>query len=322
MSELWMERSGEMEVFARVVQEGSFSAAARALGQTPSSISKLVARLEARLGVRLLLRSTRVIRLTLEGQAYLEAAQRALRALNEAEQAVTAGVRGTLSVTSSVPVGTMFVAPALPSFLSAYPQVTVDFSVTDDMVNLLTQKADVAIRVGPLADSSLTAKKLSESPRVVVASPEYLKRKGIPATPAALEGHDCIRFNFWRPGRGWPFEQDGLSFEQPISGSLLVNNGQTAKQMALAGAGLARLGKFHVAEELRRGDLVEVLAAFNARDIEPINAVYVGGEHVPSRIRAFVQHMTRWMGEKMPSFVSGGSGAQVARHEGKRPNYK
>lgn len=305
MSELWMERSGEMEVFARVVQEGSFSAAARALGQTPSSISKLVARLEARLGVRLLLRSTRVIRLTLEGQAYLEAAQRALRALNEAEQAVTAGaVRGMLSITSSVPVGTMFVAPALPSFLAAYPHVTVDFSVTDDMVNLLTQKADVAIRVGPLADSSLTAKKLSESPRVVVASPDYLKRKGIPATPAALEGHDCIRFNFWRPGRGWPFEQDGLSFEQPVCGSLLVNNGQTAKQMALAGAGLARLGKFHVAAELERGELVEVLTAFHASDIEPINAVYVGGEHVPSRIRAFVQHMARWMAAKMPGFAS------------------
>lgn len=305
MSELWMERSGEMEVFARVVQEGSFSAAARALGLTPSAISKLVARLEARLGVRLLLRSTRVIRLTLEGQAYLEAAQRALRALNEAELAVTAGsVRGTLSVTSSVPVGTMFVGPALPSFLAAYPHVTVDFSITDDMVNLLTQKADVAIRVGPLADSSLTAKKLGASPRVVVASPEYLKRKGVPAAPADLERHDCIRFNFWRPGRGWPFEHDGMSFEQPISGSLLVNNGETAKHMALAGAGLARLGKFHVAEELARGELVEVLATFNARDIEPINAVYVGGEHVPSRLRAFVQHMANWMAAKMPVFGS------------------
>ena len=298
MTGLAMERSGEMEIFVRVVREGGFSAAARNLGLTPSAVSKVVARLETRLGTRLLLRSTRVVRLTEEGEAYFEASQRVLKALNEAEHTATAAtVRGHLSVNASVPVGIMFVAPALPAFLVRHPHLTVSFSVTDDVVNLLAQKADVAIRVGELADSSLTAKKLAESSRVVVAAPAYLARRGIPETPEALERHDCLRFTFRRPGHGWPFVRHGQSFEQVISGNLFVNNGESAKQMALAGAGIARLGRFHVAEEIARGDLVELLAPFNPGDREAINAVYVGGEHVPSRIRAFVDHMAAWLAE-------------------------
>ncbi len=301
MGLLSMERSGEMEVFVRVVQEGGFTAAARGLGLTPSGVSKLVARLEARLGTRLLARSTRVVSLTEEGEAYYQAALRALKALNEAEYVAAAGtVRGQLSVTASVPVGTMFVAPALPAFLARHPHLTVDLSITDDIVNLLAQKADVAIRVGDLEDSSLMARKLAETPRVVVASPAYLERHGTPQTPEALEQHNCLRFNFRRPRRGWPFARDGQRFEQPLSGSLLVNNGETLKQMALAGVGIARLGRFHVASEIAHGALVVLLEAFNPGDLEVINAVFVGGEHVPSRIRAFVDHIAAHMAAEFP----------------------
>jgi len=291
-----MERSGEMEVFIKVVQEGGFSAAARGLGLTPSGVSKLVARLEARLGTRLLARSTRVIRLTEEGEAYYAAALRALKAIEEAEHVAAAGtVRGQLSVTASVPVGTMFVAPALPAFLARHPELTVDLSITDDVVNLLAQKADVAIRVGDLVDSSLMVKKLAESPRVVVAAPAYLAARGVPQRPEDLERHNCLRFNFRRPGRGWPFARDGQVVEQALSGSLLVNNGESMKQMVLAGVGIARLARFHVAAEIAHGELVVLLEAFNPRDLEAISAVYLGGEHMPSRIRAFVDHMAGYM---------------------------
>ncbi len=302
MAALVMERSGEMEVFARVVRDGGFSAAGRSLGLTPSAVSKLVARLEARLGTRLLTRSTRVVALTEEGDAYFQAAQRVLKALDDAEYATTTGAaRGHLSITSSVPVGTLFVAPALSGFLQQHPELTVELGFTDDIVNLITQKADVAIRVGDLADSSLMARKLAASRRVVVASPAYLRRRGTPKTPDALEHHDCLRFSFHRPGRGWPFVRGGQGFEQAIAGSLLVNNGETMKQMVLAGAGIARLGRFHVAREIARGELVELLAAFNPGDLESINAVYVGGEHVPARIRAFVGHMAAWFAQHFPA---------------------
>ena len=296
MSLVQMERSGEMEVFVKVAQEGGFTAAARGLGLTPSGVSKLVARLETRLGTRLLARSTRVVSLTEEGEAYFEAALRALKALNEAEHfAAARTVRGQLSVTASVPVGRMFVAPALPGFLARHPELTVDLSITDDVVNLLTQKADVAIRVGDLADSSLMAKKLAESPRVVVASPAYLAAHGVPQTPEALERHNCLRFNFRRPGRGWPFTRDGQIFEQALTGNVLLNNGETMKQILLAGVGIARLGRFHVAAEIARGDLVLLLEAFNPGDLEAISAVYLSGEHMPGRIRAFVDHMAAYM---------------------------
>ncbi len=301
MIQVQMERSGEMEVFVKVVQDGGFTAAARGLGLTPSSVSKLVARLEMRLGTRLLARSTRVVSLTGEGEAYYAAALRALKALNEAEHLAAAGtVRGQLSVTASVPVGTMFVAPALPAFLARHPYLTVDLSITDDVVNLLAQKADVAIRVGDLTDSSLMAKKLAESPRVVVASPAYLAAHGVPQTPEALERHNCLRFNFRRPGRGWPFLREGEVSEQALSGSLLVNNGETMKQMVLAGVGIARLGRFHVAAEIARGELVVLLEGFNPGDLETISAVYLAGDHMPGRIRAFVDHMAASMAAAFP----------------------
>lgn len=300
MASVIMDRSGEMEVFCRVVQEGGFTAAARTLDLTPSAVSKLVARLEDRLGTRLFLRSTRVVELTEEGRAYFEAAQRALKALDDAESgAGMAGVRGSLSISASVPFGTMFVAPALPSFLIRHPHLTADLSITDDIVNLHRQKADVAIRVGELPDSSLTARKIAQSPRVLVASPEYLARCGVPKKPEDLESHNCLRFNFHRPGRGWPFRRQGTVFEQALSGNLLVNNGETMKQMVLAGAGIARLGRFHVASEIASGALAELLSGFNPGDLEPVYAVYVGGGPLPGRIRAFVDHMAAWMADRI-----------------------
>jgi DNA-binding transcriptional LysR family regulator len=292
MPRVTMERSGEMEVFVRVVQDGGFSAAARSLDLTPSAVSKLIARLEERLGARLLTRTTRALRLTEEGEAYHRAALRILQDLNEADQAVAAGaVRGRLRVSVSVPVGRLLVVPALPSFLARYPDTSVDLSLTDDVVNLLANQTDVAIRVGNLPDSALVARRLAQTRRVLVASPAYLDQAGMPDHPADLAHHNCIGFNF-RPSRvGWPFRDGQRDFEQLVSGNVQVNNGETARQLALDGLGVARLGRFHVAEDIVAGRLTPLLEAYNPGDLELIHAVYVGGGEVPGRVRAFIAHM-------------------------------
>lgn len=292
MPRVAMERSGEMEVFVRVVQEGGFSAAARSLDLTPSAVSKLIARLEDRLGVRLLARTTRALSLTAEGETYHRSALRLLQELNEAEQILSRGtMQGRLRVNVSVPFGTHIVVPALKPFLEKYPELTVDLSLTDDVINLLEQKTDIAIRVGTLPDSALIARKLGQSHRVACASPAYLEKHGTPTIPADLQQHNCIMFNFRRTRVGWPFRDGDRQFEQTISGNLSVNNGETARQLALDGVGVARLGRFHIAEAIAQGRLVPLLEEYNGGDWEPIHAIYLGGGEVPRRVRAFIDHM-------------------------------
>jgi DNA-binding transcriptional LysR family regulator len=296
MPRVAMERSGEMEVFVRVVQEGGFSAAARTLDLTPSAVSKLIARLEDRLGVRLLARTTRALSLTEEGEAYHRSALRLLEELNEAEQVLSRGkMRGRLRVNVSVPFGTHMVVPALKSFQGKYPEVTIDLSLTDDVINLLEQKTDVAIRVGNLPDSALVARKLGQSRRIACASPAYLEKHGIPKVPADLLRHNCILFNFRRTRVGWPFREGDRQFEQTIAGTISVNNGETARQLALDGIGIARLGRFHVTEAIAQGTLVPLLEEYNGGDWEPIHAIYLGGGEVPGRVRAFIDHMADWV---------------------------
>lgn len=292
MPRVLMERSGEMEVFARVVQDGGFSAAARNLDLTPSAVSKLIARLEHRLGARLLTRTTRALRLTEEGEAYHRAALRVLQDLNDADLAVASGVvRGRLRVSVSVPFGQTIVVPALPDFLARYPDTSVDLSLSDDIVDLLANQTDVAIRVGNLPDSALVARKLAQTPRTLVASPAYLARMGTPESPADLPRHNCIGFNFRLSRAGWPFRDGPRVFEQLVAGNVLVNNGETARQVALDGLGIARLGRFHVADDIAAGRLVPLLEAFHGGDLELIHAIYVGGGEVPGRVRAFIAYM-------------------------------
>lgn len=292
MARILMERSGEMEVFVRVVIEGGFSAAARNLHLTPSGVSKLIARLEARLGTRLLVRTTRALSLTDEGSAYFDASQRILQEMAEADEAAASGtVRGKLSVNASLPFGRLLVAPAIPSFLHKHPQVTVSLSFTDDVVDLMAQQADVAIRMGTLSDSALIARKLAQGRRVICAAPSYLARHGVPLLPSELREHNCLSFNFRKPGTGWPMKIDDRIVDLPVSGSVLVNNGETLRQMTLAGVGLARLGQFHVVDDIDRGDLVPLLEPFNPGDLEFVHAIYIGGGPTPLRVRAFIDHL-------------------------------
>lgn len=298
MPRILMERSGEMEVFARVVEKAGFSAAARSLDLTPSAVSKLIGRLEERLGTRLLARTTRALTLTEEGATYHRAAQRILQDLNEADHAVATGTaRGRIRINASLPLGTRFLAPSIGRFVADNPNLTVDLSFTDEVVNLLEDKADIAIRVGDLPDSALKARKLAHSRRVVCASPDYLKRRGVPQTPADLRHHNCLTFNFRRSRLGWPFRHKRREFEQPVSGNLLVNNGESMRQIALSGAGIARLGRWHVADAIRSGALVPLLEEFNPNDFEVIHAVYLGGGNVPGRIRTFIDYMVETLGK-------------------------
>jgi len=298
MPRILMERSGEMEVFARVVEKGSFSAAARSLDLTPSAVSKLIGRLEARLGTRLLARTTRALTLTEEGATYHRAAQRILQDLNEVDQALATGTaRGRIRINASLPLGTAFVAPSIGRFVEDNPNLTVDLSFTDEVVNLLEEKADVAIRVGDLPDSALKARKLAQSRLVVCASPHYLERWGMPKAPADLRHHNCLTFNFRRSRIGWPFRHKRREFEQPVSGNVQINNGESMRQIVLAGVGIARLSRWHVADAIRSGALVPLLEEFNPNDLEMIHAVYLGGGNVPNRVRIFIDHMIDTLGK-------------------------
>lgn len=303
----WIDRSGDMEVLARVVETGSFSAAGRLLELTPSAVSRIIARLEARLGVRLLIRTTRALTLTPEGEAYHRSALRILRDLGETEQAVMdqAAPRGRLRVSASLGFGRMYVVPLLGGFLERYPEVLVDLSLSDAMVDLIGGQADVGIRVGPMADSSLTARKLGDSDRVVVASPAYLARHGEPETPEDLLGHNCIGFNFRRMRQGWPFQRDGQAFELAVSGGVEVNSGDAAVQLARDGVGVARVGRYVVADDIAAGRLVPVLEAFNAGEREPFHAVFMGGAQTPARVRVFVDYLV---------------GAMAARRQDEHPS--
>jgi DNA-binding transcriptional LysR family regulator len=282
MKRIVMDRSGELETFARVVQDGGFSAAARTLGLTQSAVSKVVTRLERRIGARLLTRTTRAVSLTDEGEAYYRAGLQIIQELNDAEQAAASGaVKGRLRVNASIPFGTLFGPPIIASFLARHPDVEIDFSVTDDIVDLLAQRADVAIRMGNLPDSALLARRLGQSRRVVCAAPGYLKQKGIPEAPEALRQHDCLTFNFRRTRVGWPFRLKGRIVEQPVTGPLQVNNGETMKQMLLAGVGIGRVGMWHVASEISSGALRPLLEKFNPGDVEEVHAVYAGAAKCP-----------------------------------------
>lgn len=287
-------RAGEMQVFLRVIETGSFSEAARQMRMTPSTVSKLVDRIETRLGARLLERSTRRLSLTAEGSVYFERSQSLLAGIEDLERELSKGaasVVGTLRVSASVGFGIVAVEPLLPAFWAEFPNVIVDLSLSDEIVDLYLDRTDVAFRVGSLASSSLTALKLGTTPRKIVASPDYLARYGVPQTSQDLARHRCLGFNFRRSAPVWPLQEGGRIVGLGVTGPLLANNGETVRRMALAGMGLARMGEFHVRKDLQAGTLVEVLAESVEGDTEDIHALFFGGERLPHRVRVFLDFM-------------------------------
>ncbi|WP_394055907.1 LysR family transcriptional regulator [Xanthobacter variabilis] len=288
-------RFAEMEVFTRVVEQGGFSAAARASNLTPSAVSKLVARLERRLGVRLLVRTTRKLQLTPEGAAFYERCARILDEIATAEQEAAAGAapRGRLRVNASVHFAMVHLLPLVPAFLAVHPQMSIEVTVTDRVVDLLEERADVAIRVGPMRDSRLVARKIAKGGAMVVASPAYLERAGTPRTPEDLARHNMLGFTFTRIVEGWPFlDGKGGIVSVPPRGNAQVSDGEAMHTLALAGLGLARLAEFQVRADVAAGRLVPVLEHLNPGDAIDVHAVYVGGAGpLSARIRAFVDFL-------------------------------
>jgi DNA-binding transcriptional LysR family regulator len=285
-----------MEVFARVFELGGFSAAARALGMTPSAISKLVGRLETRLGARLVNRSTRTLQFTPEGRLFYDQSIRLLADIDEVEQSVaeTEVPKGRIRVSVNVPVGRQLLLPIVPAFLEAYPKLSLDISLTDQVIDLLEQRTDVALRSGPLKSSQLIARKLGAARMIIVGSPDYLARYGIPKTPRELTQHNRLGFSYARMAKGWPLIDQGVQKTIPPSGNVQVSDGDALRTLAISGVGLVRLASFIVRDDIAAERLVPVLEQFNPGDIDELHAVYLGrGRLLPIRIRVFLEYLAQ-----------------------------
>lgn len=287
-------RFAEMEAFVLAVDSKGFSAAARALSLTPSAVSKTIARLEARLGCRLLSRSTRGIQITAEGQAFYERCNAILADVRNAERdAARAKVpQGRVRVNSNLPFGTRHLLPLLPAFLARYPKVQVDLVLTDSVVDLVEDRTDVAIRTGRLKASSLRGRTLGESELVVVASPGYLERHGRPTDLDDLVQHNCLAFNIARHVDTWTFRVGREQRAFVPRGNASVSDGESMHRLALAGLGLARLARFQVEADLDSGALVTVLDAYAPGERQPVHALFVGpGRLMSPRVRVFIDFL-------------------------------
>jgi DNA-binding transcriptional LysR family regulator len=290
--------STEMNAFVRVAERGSFAVAATDLGLTPSALSKLVTRIEDRLGVRLLTRTTRKLALTAEGELFVARSREILASIEAAEAEVTAASerpRGHLRISVGTAVAKQILGPALPVFLDRYPDITVELHVSDRQVDLVAEQIDVAIRSGALGDSTLVARKVGEATRVICASPRYLEKHGTPQVPADLLQHNCLTL----PGPAWsqwPFHtHEGIN-RLAVSGTFTSDNADLLLDMAVAGLGIARLADFMVARALRDGALVRLLVDSHVPESFPIHALTVPGRHRAPRIRAFVDFLAEEFG--------------------------
>lgn len=287
-------RFGDIETFLAVANGGSLASAAKALRLTPSAVSRSIARLEERLGVTLMRRTTRSLALTAEGLAYRDRMSVLLADIETVEAGLgqeRQGPRGLLRINASPSIGTTALLPILPRFMARYPEVIVDLALSDTIVDLVEERADIAIRIGPLRDTRLRAKKLGHSRMVLVASPDYLARRGVPQSPDDLDAHDCLRFSFRRSVDSWPFLVGERTVHLPVQGRFFGNSGEVVRQMAVAGGGIARHGQFHVASDLKAARLVEVLPDFNPGDGEDIHALYAPEDRAAARIRAFLDFL-------------------------------
>ena len=284
----------DMAAFVRAVEKGGFSSAARDLGLTPSAISKLVTRMEDRLGVRLLNRTTRRLALTPEGEAFFHRTQRILADIEEAEAEVTRfreRPQGKLRVNVGHAFGAHQLVPALPEFLARYPDIEVEITMTDRVVDLMEEGADLGIRSGHLSDSSLIARKICDMERVICASPGYLGARGTPRKPGQLAEHECIVIANTPALRRWPFLTANGVKSIEVNGRVTANNADTLLQLALMGAGIIRLADVIVGEAIASGRLVPVLADVHHAEALPLHAVYPQGRHRSPRVAALVDFL-------------------------------
>ncbi len=294
-----MERLDAMAVFARVVEAESFSGAARALGLSKSAVSKQVSRLEDRLSLRLLNRTTRRLSLTEAGAAYYQGCQRVVAAAEAAEQAVThlAGApRGRLRVNAPMSFGQRHIGPALPEFMRRYPELAVDLTLNDRIVDLVEEGFDVGVRIAPLADSSLVARHLAPSRSLLSAAPAYLEARGVPRGPEELEDHACLIYSYQASGAAWRLTGPEGGRRLKVSGPLRANNGDALLAAALGGLGVALLPCFICGEDLRAGRLVRLLPGWEGAAPSAVSAVYPAARHLSPKVRVFVDFLAERFG--------------------------
>jgi DNA-binding transcriptional LysR family regulator len=281
-----VDTSAGLAAFVRTIETGSFSDAARLLGASPSAVSKSVARLEARLGVRLIQRSTRTLALTAEGALYFERVAPLIQALADAEQALRTpdDVSGLLRVAAPSDLGRTVFAGWAERFARAHPRLKLELRIADRQVDLIREGYDVAIRVGALLDNRLTARRLTTLQPVLVAAPAYLARRGQPATQADLAEHACLRY--LTPAGPFPWTwADGSSLVP--DGPFDTNDGVVLRQAALAGAGIAQLARIAVADDLAAGRFDIVLPHLPMPGLE-VHALHAYGRQAPQRVRLFI----------------------------------
>lgn len=296
-----MDRLAAIEAFVTVAGLKSFAAAARALGVSPPAVTRAIAGTEARLGTRLFHRTTRQVRLTDTGERYLANCQRILDEIQAADAAVAgaqAEPRGPLTVTASQMFGRRFVAPVMLEFLDRHPQVDGRLVLLDRVTDLIEEGFDVAVRIAPLADSTLTAVRVGEVRRVVCAAPNYLKARGTPRSVQDLDRHDGIAFAPTSVGDPWTFKVGAKRLVAAPRTLLKVNDTEVAIAAALAGRGLTRVLSYQVAEEIRAGRLKIVLEKLEPSPI-PIHLVHLEGRRANARVRAFIDFAARRLREAL-----------------------
>jgi DNA-binding transcriptional LysR family regulator len=289
-----MSRFKQIETFVSVAAKGSLSAAAQAEGVAPAVIGRRLDALEERLGVKLLVRTTRKLTLTFEGSAFLEDCQRIVNDMQNAEASVSAGgvkASGHVRISAPAGFGRKHVAPLIPAFASAHPEVSIALDLSDRMVDLVNEGFDCAVRFGELPDSSLVSLRLAENRRVCVAAPAYLARHGTPSTLGELGHHNCLTLAAGvNQQRGWMFLQDGKIVSIKVSGTLECSDGAVLHEWCLAGHGLAWRSSWEAGEDIAAGRLVTVLDAFAAPPVG-IHAVFPQRRHLPLRVRLFLDFL-------------------------------
>jgi DNA-binding transcriptional LysR family regulator len=291
------DRLQELVVFVRAAESGSFSRAARELGLTQPSVSRIVSELEARLGVKLLLRTTRQVTLTDAGSAFLDRARQILADLDEAEHAARGvdSLQGLVRLAAPVLYGTLRIIPHLPLLMDQHPGLRVNLTIADHYQDLIADGADVAIRMGKLADSSMGARKLDELQRYVVAAPAYLAKRGVPHTPAELAEHDCI----FGPGgfgaHAWEFTRRATVTSVNVHGRVQTHSGPGVIASAIAGLGVALSTDLAAAEAMRNGTLVRLLEDYEMPPVE-VHAVLPQGPRPSPKVRGVVEFLAARIG--------------------------
>jgi len=286
-----MDRLREMEMFVRVIDSGSFSAAARDLDMGQPAVSKTIASLEERLGVRLLTRSTRKLSTTEAGTAFYERAIRAIGEANEAEaaaQGAGAGLEGRLRVSAPVTFSRLHLVPKLGSFLDAHPKVQLELLMDDRVVDLVAESIDVALRMGVLTDSALKARKLAQAERLVLASPSYLARRGVPHTPADLLEHDGVIYGQSSGGQEWLFRRGTSETSVYFRTRLKLSAAEGVREAVLAGQGFAIASRWMFAPELKSGEVVSILEEWTLPAID-LWVIYPSGRLTSAKARTFIR---------------------------------